>query len=147
MRKRSFVLASILFLLTACNAMDITISDEITKQFEAHPTRPIELAHVGPPTWKKVCILTPYSNNKATEETLGFKWDSESKTSIGVSDGINVLVFIDAQEVVAYTEHPRNKGDFSKLGPRCFDRKDSTFVRQVDDSGWVYLVTSIHTQH
>lgn len=147
MKKKSFILVSSLFLLTACSQRDSTISDAITRQFEANTTSPIELVHVGPSTWKKVCILTPYSNNKATEETLGFKWDSESKTSIGVNDGINVLVFIDAREVIAYTEHPRNKGDFSKLGPKCFDRKDSTFARQVGDSGWVYLVTSIYTQH
>lgn len=87
--------------------------------------------------------MSPYMDNKQTEKVLGFKWNSESKTSIQSNDGINVLAFIQGSEVVAYTEHRRDKGDFSRMQPRCLMRGLATVVRQIEtirDSRWVFLV-------
>ena len=141
MSGKFFAFALTLPWLTSCgNHMQTEISEEIARQFEASKNSPIHLATVGPLAWQ--CVLPPYSTNKATAETLGFEWDAEAETSIGVNDGINVLVFIKAEEVIAYTEHPRNQGDFSKLEPKCLDRENSTVVRQVNGSGWVYLASS-----
>jgi hypothetical protein len=138
---RASILALASIVLASCtNQVDANISDEITRQFEANAAGLISLAAVGLASWQRVCVLTPYSTNETTEKTLGFEWDSESKTSIGSNDGINVLVFIEAQEVIAYTEHPRHKGDFSELEPKCLEREHSTFRREVTGSGWVYLV-------
>ena len=81
-------------------------------QFEANKIDPIDLSIIGPASWERVCVLSPYTTNQTAEQVLGFKWDAESKTSIARRDGINVLVFVQTQQVVAYTEHPRNKGDF-----------------------------------
>ena len=66
----------------------------------------------------------------------------EGKTSIAVSDGVNVLAFVKNYEVIAFTEHPMNIGDFSKLVPRCLARAQATVVREKGSDGWVYLVTS-----
>ena len=110
-------------------------------QFEASKTAPIDLSVVGSPSWDRVCVLSPYTTNQAAEQILGFRWDAESNTSITVSDGVNVLVFVQNQQVVAYTEHPRNKGDFSKLQPRCLPRSQAIVKRELGAGGWVYLVT------
>lgn len=87
-------------------------------------------------------MLSPYTTNQSAEQVLGFKWDAESRTSIAGSDGINVLVFVQKQQVVAYAEHPRNKGDFSNLQPRCLPRSQSTLKRESGAEGWVFLVAT-----
>ena len=118
------------------------ISGQIESQFKASEAAPINLALVVPASWERVCVLGPYTDNLRTEQVLGFKWDSEAKTSIAASDGINVLVFVQGKEVVAYSEHPRSKGDFSQLQPRCLPRSLATVTRKVGSGGWVYLVAT-----
>lgn len=129
-----------LMLAFGCSSGDSAISEQITAQFDASRITPIDLSVVGPASWERVCVLSPYTTNKSAEQVLGFKWDAESKTSIAGSDGINVLAFVQNQQVVAYTEHPRNKGDFSKLQPRCLPRSQSTVKRESGSDGWVFLV-------
>lgn len=141
MNKRAITFATPLFLVSACADSRNEISAQIEAQFNASQTTPVNLALVGPATWERVCVLGPYTNNERTEKTLGFKWDSEAHTSIGSNDGINVLVFTEGNQVIAYAEHPRNKGDFSKLEPRCLVRDQATVIRQLGSDGWGYLVT------
>lgn len=139
--KRSSLLL-LLMLLLGCSSTSSPISEQITVQFEASKTAPIDLSVVGPASWERVCILSPYTTNQTAEQILGFRWDAESKTSIAGSDGINVLVFVQNQQVVAYAEHPRNKGDLSKLQPRCLPRSQATVKRELGAGGWVYLVAA-----
>ena len=119
---------------------DSEISQEIATQFDSDAAT-IDLGQLGPEEWERVCVLTPYMDNNGTAKSLGFKWNSELRTSIGGNDGITVLVFVLGQDVVAFTEHSRNKGDLSKLDPHCLSRASATVVRQSGGSGWVYLVT------
>ena len=127
--------------VAACKGPDQSISASIAAQFDASPSAPANLALVGPSSWTHVCILEPYSTNEAAERTLGFKWDIKQRSTIGDNDGINLLVFIRNQEVVAFTEHRRDKGDFQKLSGRCLERKKATLVRQVGVDGWVHFVS------
>jgi hypothetical protein len=129
-----------LILLLGCSSSSWYIKKQIVEQFEASKTAPIDLSVVEPASWERVCVLSPYTTNQTAEEILGFRWDAESKTSIAQNDGINVLVFVQNQQVVAYTQYPRNKGDFSKLQPRCLPRSQSTVKREPDADGWIYLV-------
>lgn len=131
-----------LVLLFGCSNGGLPISDQIAVQFEASKTAPIDLSVIGPVSWERVCVLSPYTTNKTAEQVLGFGWDAESKTSIAESDGFNVLVFVQNQQVIAYSEHPRNKGDFSKLQPRCLPRSHATVMRESGAEGGVYLVAS-----
>lgn len=140
MKQSSLLMLSFLLLL-GCPIASTSISEQIAKQFKASQTASIDLSTVGPASWERVCILSPYSTNQSAEQVLGFKWDAESKTSIAGSDGINVLVFVQEHSAVAYTEHPRNLGDFSRLQPRCLVRSQAIVSRQSDVSGWVFLVT------
>ena len=123
----------------SCSATS-QISQQIEAQLRASPSGSVNLALLGPASWEKVCVLSPYNNNVAAEQVLGFKWNAEANTSIAGNDGINVLVFIQGRQVVAYTEHPRNKGDFSQLQPRCLHRTDASVQRKQGPNGWVFLV-------
>ncbi|MDP2029292.1 MAG: hypothetical protein Q8K12_06635 [Thiobacillus sp.] len=130
--------ASVLcFLLSACSGPDMDISADIEKQFETSSSTPVNLALVGPSSWERVCVIPPYLVDGQAEQILGFKWD----VSTGGDDGLSTLVFIKGQEVVAYTEHPRNKGDLSEVRPQCIARADANLVRKVGEDGWVYLIT------
>lgn len=140
MKRISLVLP--LMLLFGCSSGSSPISEQIAVQFEASKTAPIDLSIVGPASWERVCVLSPYTTNQTAEQVLGFSWDAESKTLIAGSDGINVLVFVQNQQVVAYAEHPQNKGDFSKLEPRCLLRSQATVRREAGTDGWVYLVAT-----
>lgn len=141
MKKRAIITATSLLLISACAEKSNEISMQIESQFKASSTAPVNLALVGPLSWEQVCVLGPYTNNERAEKILGFKWDAESKTSIADNDGINVLVFVKNHEVIAYTEHPRNMGDFSKLEPQCLTKVQAKVVREPDSDGWVFLVT------
>lgn len=81
-------------------------------------------------------MLTPYNTNEIAHQVLGFEWDAEKYTSIAGSDHVNVLVFIKDDEVLAYSEHPRNKGDFYRVKPRCIARENAIFSR--DTGNWAY---------
>lgn len=137
-----FVLA--FSLLSGCSRIDTGISARIETAFNASQTAPIDLALVAPSPWDRVCVLRPYTDSKQAEIILGLKWNSDSKTSIQSNDWINVLVFIQGSEVVAYTEHRRDKGDFSRMQPSCLPRGAATVVRQTEpapvNTGWVFLV-------
>lgn len=128
-------------LIAACSGTS-QISQQIDAQLRSSPSGPVNLAQVGPASWDKMCVLTPYNDNKTAEQVLGFKWDAEANTSIAGNDGVNVLVFVQGTEVVAYTEHPRNKGDFSQLQPRCLARSHASVRRKAGPDGWVFLVRS-----
>jgi hypothetical protein len=109
---RRFALVAAVFLIAACSSESSRISSEIASQFDASSNGAIDIRRVGPSDWERICVLTPYNTNEIAHRVLGFEWDAERYTSIAGSDGVNVLVFIKDDEVLAYSEHPRNKGDF-----------------------------------
>lgn len=132
--------AIVILFLSACAKADKSLSQQLTAEFDASTSTPINLAKIGPPTWEKVCVLGSYTTNEAAEKVLGFKWDVKQKSTITSNDGISLLVFVKDREVLAYAEHPRNKGDFLKLRSKCLYRRQSTLLRQPNPSGEVQLV-------
>ena len=84
-----------------------------------------------------MCVLGPYSDNEETKQFLGFKWDAERHSAIYTSDHINLLIFVDEQKVIAFTEHRRDKGDFLDLHPRCINRDKAALIRRVQSDGGV----------
>ncbi len=141
MKKFALIPALLLLpLLFACeNRNRTTISQNITQQFNAGGAV-LDLSIVGPDTWERVCVLGPYTDNAAAERVLGFKWDLAKNSSIREKDGTNLLVFVQQQAVVTFTEHPRNQGDFAEVAGKCFDRGQAKFDRQVEKSGWVRFI-------
>ena len=119
---------------------DQTISAAITRQFDSSGNKAINFSQIGPVGWQRMCVFGPYAMNDTVEKTLGFKWDALSKSSIGSNDGINLLVFVKDNAVIAYTEHPRNKGDFLDLKSPCLTRQDAILKRVPNPGGWVQLV-------
>lgn len=139
--KTRTVLIVVFLFLSACADRNNQINAQIEAQLHAKPLGPLNLALVGPSSWERVCILGPYTTNEHAEKVLRFKWDATGKTSIGGNDGINVLVFAKGHQVIAYTEYPRNKGDFSKT-PYCLNRNQANLI-QSRDGDWTPIPSSV----
>jgi hypothetical protein len=137
--KDLITIASVL-VLAGCSGTSSEISTKLATLFAQENASIIDLAELGPQSWERVCVLTPYTTNDEAERVLGFKWNAEGETSIASSDGINVLVFVRGSEVVAFAEHSRNAGDLSQINPRCLQRDKAKLVRHAGSQGWVYLV-------
>jgi hypothetical protein len=136
--KRLFAIACLC--LGACSNPSPDISEQIAQAFIRNDGAPIDLALFGPPSWERICVLGPYTSNDGAEAILGFRWNSESKTSIGANDGVTVLVFVRGDEVLAYAEHPRSKGDFIHMKPSCLPRSHAKVARRAKLNGWVFLL-------
>lgn len=134
-------------LLSGCNSGDASISAQVEALLKARPATHIDLAQIGPASWERICVLKPYTTNAHAEQVLGFAWDAERNTSIAGNEGINVLVFTRGREVAAYTEHPRSKGDFSRMQPSCLPRTRAIVIREQMSNGWVFLVSSQLAHH
>ena len=123
--------------IAACNPGASEISNEIARQFESSGRKSVTLSKAVPGTWERVCILGPYSDNKAAKNMLGFEWNAEIRTSISSNDGISLLLFVKGKEVLDYVAHARNNGDFSNLSGKCFSREKATFVQDpAPINGW-----------
>ena len=83
--------------------------------------------------YPQVSNLAPPAAHYLESTIQDAKWQEHA------SDTINVLVFVKDNAVVAYTEHPRNKGDFSQVKPECVMRDSAKFERGSGEDGWVYL--------
>jgi hypothetical protein len=127
----------LLLLVVACNRTTSEISKEITRHFESSGGKLINLAEAVPGSWEKVCILGPYSDDKAAKETLGFEWNAELKSSIQSNEGIALLLFVRGNEVVEFVEHSRRHGDFTNLTRKCFSREKAIFIHDpAPKKGW-----------
>lgn len=139
---------ALLWVCMGCNqskTLKIDISAPINQHLQTTPNQPIDLAVLGPKSWQKVCVITPYSDNESAARILGVEWDAENQTSIQYSDSITLLVFVEAQKVVAFAEHPRRYGDFTKVQPPCLGRAEAKVVREPNPrkpEGVIFLIRS-----
>jgi len=116
------------FFEMGCDGQTSTISEELTRHFQASGRSFVSLAEVLPSPWEKVCILGPYSDGKAVNMTVGFDWSDWSQSSIETNDGVALLLFLNGNTVLEWVEHPRRDGDFTNLSRQCFTREKATFV-------------------
>ncbi|MDO5653299.1 MAG: hypothetical protein Q4G39_04270 [Brachymonas sp.] len=139
--KRLIMSAMLLMVLAGCDKPDEKISEELALMVEA-PASTVDLKSLRAPPWERICVIAPCATHDDIEQRIGFKWDGLSKSSIGGNDGIYLLTFISNNQVVAYVEHPRNKGDFLELQPVCLVRENSVLHKKRDKSGWVQLLSN-----
>lgn len=120
----------------ACVDESSRLRDQLHAVLTAQKLAVIDLGTVGPPSWERICVLAPYTDNSRAEKILGFKWDAERQTSISGNDSVTVLVFVRQQSVVAFTEYPRNDGDFANLQPHCLERANAKIVPVPGSNGF-----------
>ncbi len=84
--------------------------------------------------WETVCVLTPYSTSEDAFKLMGVEYDADTKSRIGSSDSISLLVTIQNGEVVGHHEVNRGNVDFATLGAGCYPRTESTFTFETSSS-------------
>lgn len=77
--------------------------------------------------WDRMFIFVPYCQRAPVEKALGFSWPDYSKTTVGVSDGVVLVVFVQGGKVVGWYEQPRNVelGDLSN--EKGYTRSEAVF--------------------
>jgi hypothetical protein len=138
--QRLLIITFFALLLQGCDAPDKALSQKVVDQFDNPSSTTVDLRNVVTSDWERFCVIGPYATDKSIEERIGFHWAGLSKSTIGENDSINLLVFIKSNSVVAFTEHPRGKGDFLEINPKCLRRSDAVLFKQKGKDGWGQLV-------
>ena len=118
-------------LAVGCSKPAPTLSEQIAARYDAGGV--VDLASVGPAEWERVCIFAPYSTTQFHgRRALGFDWDMDASSEIRLNEGIALLVFVQGQQVVAFVDHSRGKGDFASAGRggACYARSAAKFKRK-----------------
>ncbi len=100
-------------------------------------TRIVLAAHTGL-AWDRVCILGPYTPDDEVERITAVRGAARHAYDIRVNEGIDVLMFLERDHVVASIAHPRRGADFGPdLLGRCYPRQEATFsVRVPRSESW-----------
>ena len=100
-------------------------------------TRLILAEHTGFP-WDRVCILGPYTPDDSIDALTGVQGAAGRAHGIGSNDGINVLMFVSDDRLVASVAHARNRGDFGpEVVGKCYSRAEANFsVRVPPANSW-----------
>jgi len=122
--------ALLLFGCAGCQEASPGISVNIAAQFRDSGGETVDLGKAYEAEWDRVCVFGPGSSNGMVKKALGFEWDADNKTAIRGNDGIPLLLFVRAKEVVAHAEHPRNHGDFANLSEQCFPPERARFYQR-----------------
>ncbi len=139
--QRLLIVTFFAVILQGCDAPDKTISQKIGAQFDNPSGTTIDLQNVVAYDWERLCVIGPYATNKSIEEQIGFPWDGLSKSTIGDHDNISLLVFVKSNSVVAFTEHPRGKGDFLEMKPKCLWKADAILLKRKGKGDSIQLIT------
>jgi hypothetical protein len=97
----------------------------IRRDFVASGNKVIDLPKSVPFAWSRVCVVSPYSNTKATSALLGFDWDSDAHSSVKGSDVVTLLVFADKHIVVGAVDYSR---ELAPWEGKCYPRTKARFV-------------------
>jgi hypothetical protein len=95
--------------------------------------------------WDKVYIFPPYTGLETIDNDLGFVWPQARSIRTDYRDDINLIVFTDNKQVVAYVEHPRSLGDLDGNYKReGYSPDEAIFIveegpLQPDDRPWLRL--------
>ncbi|MBM7703792.1 hypothetical protein [Metabacillus iocasae] len=71
--------------------------------------------------WDKVYVFTPYTSIKEVNNQLGFTWLGAKSTGIDRRDDVNLIVFVENNQVAQYIELPRSYGDIVAKGEEAFE--------------------------
>ncbi len=88
--------------------------------------------------WDRVCIFGPYTPDDRVDAITGIPGASGRASDIRSNEGINVLIFIDANRIADSVAHPRGRDDFGpEIVGRCYSKEQAVFsVRTPPPNSW-----------
>lgn len=111
------------------------ISVKIADALKDRGGQELDLREVSPSyRWDSVCFFGPYTTDLAAAKVLQlpFEWKLSDHSKVGLSDGVNALVFLfdyNGRGVSYVVDINRSQADFAKLSGRCFPKEKARFVR------------------
>jgi hypothetical protein len=88
------------------------LADSVARKQGNNEEVTIKLKDLTDFKWDRVYIFPPYTGLETIDNDLGFVWPRARSVRIDYRDDINLIVFTDNKQVLAYVEHPRSLGDF-----------------------------------
>ena len=121
---------------TAVSCGSSPISNSIDRTVARGVGTPLVIAEHAPFAWDRVCIFGPYTSDETIDSVTGIKGASGHSFDVGISEAVNVLVFVDKSRVVESIAYTRRGGDFGpELVRKCYQRKDASFVIRIPPKG------------
>ncbi len=71
--------------------------------------------------WDKVYVFKPYTPIDEVNKQLGFTWLGAKSTGIDYRDDVNLIVFVENNQVAQYIELPRSYGDIVVKNHQAFE--------------------------
>lgn len=86
--------------------------------------------------WDKLYILPPYSNINDTLSNYKISKKTKFNSNIEISDSMNLLLFIESNEIVSFLELPRDMGFLDLTSPIELNKIDTKF--KIDKNTIIY---------
>lgn len=104
------------------------VSRRIAQRVAARDGRSIAFSEIAQFEWDKVYCFDCYTGRDAIEKTLGFPWPGLGGSSIEMSDGVTLIVFVWGGRVVRSFDQPRGQGDFGGIqNPHGLSKSEAVF--------------------
>lgn len=117
-------------------------SRALWRQCQSGPEAVVDFTDLGPSGWDRLYIFHPYTPDSSIYEALGYHWPDADRTNIGWNDGVNLVVFTKRGQVEGWFEHPRNRGDLTRVASQGgYPREKARFVVALDQENRLVLAT------
>jgi hypothetical protein len=107
------------------------VSAALSKQIQRGPGTIVDFAEVAPFAWDRVFVFHPYTPHEVIHERLGFHWNGFERTTIEMSEGVNLVMFVRNKEVVHWFEHSRLELLEDLADPKGYTREQAKFQVRV----------------
>jgi hypothetical protein len=121
------------------------LADSVARKRVSNEEVTVKLKDLTDFKWDIVYIFPPYTGLETIDNDLGFVWPQARSIRTDYRDDINLIVFTDNKQVVAYVEHPRSLGDLDGNYKReGYSPDEAIFIveegpLQPDDRPWLRL--------
>ena len=123
-------------ILIGCGRTD-PVSLSIMASVGRGPGTRLVLADHARFAWERVCIWGPYTPNEEIDRISGIPGAASRGFDISENEGIDVLMFINRQQVVRSIAHGRRGADFgTEVVGRCYMREQAVFSIRAPSTSW-----------
>lgn len=114
MQKLMFIILFVV-VLGGCSTNKVLLNTDLQESFNTiindKNATIIDLNDITKFNWEKAYLFSPYTSKDSINKSLGLKFKSDSR--IDTSDDIYLIVFINKEKIVQYSEIDRHQLDFS----------------------------------
>lgn len=138
--KYSFIIIFIIIFLFLVSTRNNTLKENVDLKNSIINTlnnsTEIDISKLYNNDWDKLYILPPYSNITDTLSNYKISKKTKFNSNIEISDSMNLLLFIESNEIVSFLELPRDMGFLDLTSPIELNKIDTKF--KIDKNTIIY---------